>query len=39
MHSDSSLWECSLADNAYPRDVDEPQMRELKRRITEECRK
>ena len=39
MHSDSSLWECSLADNAYPRDVDEPQMRELKQRITEECRK
>jgi sulfonate transport system ATP-binding protein len=39
MHSDSSLWECSLTDNAYPRDVDEPQMRELKQRITEECRK
>lgn len=39
MHSDSSLWECSLADNAYPRNVDEPQMRELKQRITEECRK
>ena len=39
MHSDSSLWECGLADNAYPRDVDEPRMRALKQRITEECRK
>ena len=39
MHSDSSLWECDLADCPYPRNVDEPRLRALKQRITEECRK
>ena len=39
MHSDSSLWECDLSGEGYPRDVDEPWMRALKQRITEECRK
>ena len=39
MHSDSSLWECDLTDCPYPRNVDEPRMRALKQRITEECRK
>ena len=39
MHSDSSLWECDLSREGYPRDVDEPWMRTLKQRITEECRK
>lgn len=39
MHADSSLWECDLSGESYPRDVDEPWMRALKQRITEECRK
>jgi len=39
MHSDSSLWEFDLSGEGYPRDVDEPWMRALKQRITEECRK
>ena len=39
MHADSTLWEADLSRFPYPRDVDSPALRELKRQITDECRK
>lgn len=39
MHSDSSLREFDLTEYPYPRDADCPALRELKRQITEECKK
>ena len=39
MHSDSTLREFDLGDWPYPRNVDAPYMRELKKQITDECRK
>ena len=39
MHSDSTLREFDLTALPYPRDLETPQLRQLKREITEECRK
>ena len=39
MHSDSTVWEFDLSGEPYPRDLSAPQMQQLKREITDECRK
>ena len=39
MHSDSTVREFDLSDEPYPRDLSAPQMQQLKREITDECRK
>ena len=39
MHSDSTVWEFALSGEPYPRDLSAPQMQQLKREITDECRK
>lgn len=39
MHSDSTVWEFDLSGELYPRDLSAPQMQQLKREITDECRK
>lgn len=39
MHSDSTVWEFDLLGEPYPRDLSAPQMQQLKREITDECRK
>ena len=39
MHSDSTVREFDLSGEPYPRDLSSPQMRQLKREITDECRK
>ena len=39
MHSDSTVREFDLSDESYPRDLSAPQMQQLKREITDECRK
>ena len=39
MHSDSTVWEFDLSGAPYPRDLSAPQMQQLKREITDECRK
>lgn len=39
MHSDSTVREFDLSGEPYPRDLSAPQMRQLKREITDECRK
>lgn len=39
MHSDSTLREFDLESLPYPRNLDMPLLRDLKREITEECRK
>ncbi len=39
LHADSSLREFDLSHYAYPRDLDAPALRRLKREITEECRR
>ena len=39
MHSDSTVREFDLSGEPYPRDLSTPQMQQLKREITDECRK
>lgn len=39
MHSDSTVREFDLSGEPYPRDLSAPQMQQLKREITGECRK
>ena len=39
MHSDSTVREFDLSGELYPRDLSAPQMQQLKREITDECRK
>lgn len=39
MHSDSTVREFDLSGEPYPRDLSAPQMQQLKREITDECRK
>lgn len=39
MHSDSTVREFDLSDEPYPRDLSAPQIQQLKREITDECRK
>ena len=39
MHQDSTVREFDLSSEPYPRDLNCPQMRQLKREITDECRK
>ena len=39
MHQDSTVREFDLSDETYPRDLNSPRMRQLKREITDECRK
>ena len=39
MHSDSTVREFDLLGEPYPRDLSAPQMQQLKREITDECRK
>lgn len=39
MHPDSTVREFDLRNYAYPRDLDQPQMQQLKKEITAECRK
>lgn len=39
MHSDSTVWEFDLSGEPYPRDLSAPQIQQLKREITDECRK
>lgn len=39
MHQDSTVREFDLSDETYPRDLSSPRMRQLKREITDECRK
>ena len=39
MHSDSPVREFDLSGEPYPRDLSAPQMQQLKREITDECRK
>ena len=39
MHSDSTVREFNLSGKPYPRDLSSPQMQQLKREITDECRK
>ena len=39
MHTDSSLRSFDLSALPYPRDLDTPMLRQLRREITEECRK
>ena len=39
MHSDSTVWEFDLSGEPYPRDLSAPQMQQLQREITDECRK
>jgi len=39
MHTDSSVRTFDLEDVAYPRDLLSPELLELKREITEECKK
>ena len=39
MHPDSTVREFDLRDYAYPRDLDQPQLQQLKKEITAECRK
>ncbi|MEI3128622.1 MAG: ABC transporter ATP-binding protein [Oscillospiraceae bacterium] len=39
MHSDSTVREFELSGELYPRDLSAPQMQQLKREITDECRK
>ena len=39
MHSDSTVREFALSGEPYPRDLSAPQMQQLKREITDECRK
>ena len=39
MHSDSTVREFDLLGEPYPRDLSAPQMQQLKREITGECRK
>ena len=39
MHPDSTVREFDLSGEPYPRDLSSPQMQQLKREITDECRK
>ena len=39
MHPDSTIREFDLSALPYPRDVEQPALRELKAEITDECRK
>ena len=39
MHPDSTVREFDLSGEPYPRDLSAPQMQQLKREITDECRK
>ena len=39
MHPDSTVREFDLSGEPYPRDLSTPQMQQLKREITDECRK
>ncbi|MBQ0038337.1 MAG: ABC transporter ATP-binding protein [Clostridiales bacterium] len=39
MHQDSTLREFDLTELPYPRDLDTPLLRQLKREVTEECKK
>ncbi len=39
MHSDSTVREFDLSGEPYPRDLSAPQIQQLKREITDECRK
>ena len=39
MHPDSTLRSFDLTGFSYPRDPESPALRELKREITDECRK
>ena len=39
MHQDSTAREFNLSSEPYPRDLNSPRMRQLKREITDECRK
>ena len=39
MHSDSTVREFDLSGEPYPRDLSAPRMQQLKREITDECRK
>lgn len=39
MHSDSTVREFDLSGELHPRDLSAPQMQQLKREITDECRK
>lgn len=39
MHSDSTVRKFDLSGELYPRDLSAPQMQQLKREITDECRK
>ncbi len=38
MHPDSTICEFDLTDLPYPRDLDDPTLRRLKKAITDQCR-
>ena len=38
MHTDSTICEFDLTDSPYPRDLDDPTLRRLKKAITDQCR-
>lgn len=38
MHPDSTICEFDLTDLSYPRDLDDPTLRRLKKAITDQCR-
>ena len=38
MHPDSTICEFDLTDSPYPRDLDDPTLRRLKKAITDQCR-